>query len=154
MSTLGNSPQFAKAFKLDTIVTDGSSSYALQNNGANQTTLIPETLIVSVNGVVQNPNTAYTISGATITFAEALASTDTIDFITAISESHAVATVSDNTISPAKLAPTLGLSNTPVRINTNSIDANITIDADKNAMVAGPVTINSSIVVNGTFTVV
>lgn len=154
MSTLGNSPQFAKAYKLDTIVTNGSASYTLQYNGANQSTLIPETMIVSVNGVIQNPNTAFTIAGATITFAEALASTDTIDFITAISESHAVATVSDNTISPAKLAPTLGLSNTPVRINTNSIDANITIDANKNAMVAGPVTINSSIVVNGTFTVV
>ena len=154
MSTLGNSPEFAKAFKLDTIVTDGSSAYTLQYNGANQSTLIPETLIVSVNGVVQNPNTAYTISGSTITFAEALAATDTIDFITAISESHAVATVSDNTISPAKLASTLGLSNTPVRINTNSIDANITIDANKNAMVAGPITVNSSVIVNGTFTVV
>ena len=154
MSTLGNSPQFAKAFKLDTIVTDGSTAYTLQYNGANQSTLIPETLIVSVNGVVQNPNTAYTISGSTITFAEALAATDTIDFITAISESHAVATVSDNTISPAKLAPTLGLSNTPVRINTNSIDANITINSNQNAMVAGPITVNSSIVINGTFTVV
>ena len=54
MSTLGNSPEFAKAFKLDTIVTDGSSAYTLQYNGANQSTLIPETLIVSVNGVVQN----------------------------------------------------------------------------------------------------
>ena len=154
MSTLGNSPQFAKAYKLDPITTDGSTAYTLQYNGANQSTLIPETLIVSVNGVVQNPNTAYTISGSTITFAEALAATDTIDFITAISESHAVATVSDNTISPAKLASTLGLSNTPVRINTNSIDANITIDANKNAMVAGPITVNSSVIVNGTFTVV
>ena len=154
MSTLGNSPQFAKAYKLDTIVTDGSTAYTLQYNGANQTTLIPETMIVSVNGVIQNPNSAFTVSGATITFAEALASTDTIDFITVVSESHAVATVSDNTISPAKLAPTLGLTNTPVRINTNSIDANITINSDQNAMVAGPITVNSSIVINGTFTVV
>ena len=154
MSTLGNSPQFAKAYKLDTIITNGSASYTLQYNGANQTTLIPEIMIVSVNGVIQNPNSTYTVSGATITFAEALASTDTIDFITVVSESHAVATVSDNTISPAKLAPTLGLTNTPVRINTNSIDANITINSDQNAMVAGPITVNSSIVINGTFTVV
>ena len=154
MSTLGNSPQFAKAFKLDDIVTDGSTAYTLKYNGDNQTTLIAETMIVSVNGVIQNPNTAYTVSGATITFAEALASTDTIDFITVVSESHAVATVSDNSISPAKLAGTLGLTNTPIRINTNSIDANVTIDANKNAMVVGPITINSDIVVNGTFTVV
>jgi len=154
MSTLGNSPQFAKAYKLDTIFTDGSTSYTLQYNGANQTTLIAETMIVSVNGVVQNPNSAYTVNGSTITFAEALDSADTIDFINVLSESHAVATVSDNSISPEKLAPTLGLTSTPVRINTNSIDANLTIDANKNAMVAGPITVNASIVVNGTFTVV
>ena len=36
--------------------------------------------IVSINGVVQEPVTAYSISGSTVTFTEAPAATDTIDF--------------------------------------------------------------------------
>ena len=65
-----------------------------------------------------------------------------------------MANVSDNVITPAKLASSLAVTNTPVRINTNTIDSNITVGANQNAMVAGPVSINSEIVVNGTFTVV
>jgi len=154
MSIIGNSPQYAKAYKIDPILTNGTASYTLQYRGVNESTLLAEQLIVSVNGVIQNPGSAFTVSGATITFSETLDSADTIDFINVVGESHAVATVSDNAITPAKLASTVALTDTPVRINTNSIDTNIVVDSDKNAMVAGPVDINSEIVVYGSFTVV
>jgi hypothetical protein len=38
--------------------------------------------------------------------------------------------------------------------NDDSIDADVTIASGRNAMVIGPVTINATITVNGTFTVV
>lgn len=154
MSVIGNSPQHAKLYKIDPIITNGTTSYTMQYRGVNETNLIAEQLLVSVNGVIQNPGSAFTVSGATITFSETLDSADTIDFINVVGESHAVATVSDNSITPAKFASTVALSDTPVRINTNSINSNITVDSDKNAMVAGPVSLNATVIVKGTFTVV
>jgi hypothetical protein len=154
MSTLGNTAQYAKAFKIDTILTNGSASYTMQYRGTNETNLLAEQLLVSVNGVIQNPGSAFTLSGSTITFTETLDSSDSIDFINVVGESHAVATVSDNTITPSKLASTLAITDTPVRINTNSINTKFTIDSDKNAMVAGPISLNSNIVINGTLTIV
>jgi len=38
--------------------------------------------------------------------------------------------------------------------NDDSVDADVTIASGRNAMVIGPVTINATITVNGTFTVV
>lgn len=156
MSVIGNSPQYAKIYKLDTILGTGATSYSLTYDGAVQSTLIAEQLIVSINGIIQSPNSAFTLSGSTITFSEAIDSTDTIDFITVIGEAHNVATVSDNTITAAKLAGTLGVTDTPVRINKNNISSSFTLDSDKNAMAAGPITIDSgvSVVLYGSFTVV
>ena len=154
MSMIGNQPSFGDHVMLDTIVTDGSTAYTLQVNSSSVTQYKAEQLLVSVNGTIQRAGSSYTVSGSTITFASALASTDSIDFILALGSAHNAATVSDAAITPAKLASSLAVTNTPVRINTNTIDSNITVGANQNAMVAGPVSINSEIVVNGTFTVV
>ena len=156
MSVIGNSPQYAKLYKLDAILGTGNTSYTLLYNGNQQSTLIAEQLLVSVNGIIQNPNSAFTLSGSTIVFAEAIDSTDTIDFITVIGESHSVATVSDNTITSDKLANSLALTNTPVRVNKNNISVSFTLDSNQNAMAAGPLSIDSgvSVVLYGSFTIV
>ena len=154
MSTIGNQPSFGDHVMLDTIVTDGSTGYTLQKSGSSVTEYKAEQLLVSVNGTMQRAGTSYTISGSTITFASALASTDSIDFILALGSAHNIGTVSDGAITAAKMASSIGVTATPVRINSNSIDSNITVGANQNAMVAGPISINSEIVVNGTFTVV
>lgn len=156
MSVIGNSPQYAKIYKLDTILGTGATSYSLTYDGAVQSTLIAEQLIVSINGTIQNPNSAFTLSGSTITFAEAIDSTDTIDFITVIGEAHNVATVSDGTITAAKLSSAIGVTDTPVRKNKNRISQSFTVDSSDNAMAAGPITIDSgvSVILYGSFTVV
>ena len=154
MSTLGNQPSFGDHVMLDTIVTDGSTGYTLQVNSSSVTQYKAEQLLVSVNGTMQRAGTSYTVSGSTITFASALASTDSIDFILALGSAHNAATVSDGAITAAKMASSIGVTATPVRINSNSIDSNITVGASQNAFVAGPISVNSEIVVNGSFTVV
>ena len=98
MSTLGNKVDFGKFFKLDTILGTGDSSYTLLKDGQGQTNLVAEQLLVSVNGTIQNPGSAFTLNGGVITFAEAIDSTDTIDFITVMGEAHSLATVSDGAI--------------------------------------------------------
>ena len=154
MSTIGNQPSFGDHVMLDTIVTDGSTGYTLQVNSSSITQYKAEQLLVSVNGTMQRAGTSYTVSGSTITFASALASTDSIDFILALGSAHNAATVSDGAITAAKMASSIAVTATPVRINSNSIDSNITVGASQNAFVAGPISVNSEIVVNGSFTVV
>ena len=154
MSTIGNQPSFGDHIMLDTIVTDGSTAYTLQKSGSSVTEYKAEQLLVSVNGTMQRAGTSFTVSGSTITFASALASTDAVDFILALGSAHNVATVSDGAITAAKMASSIGVTATPVRINSNSIDSNITVGASQNAFVAGPISVNSEIVVNGSFTVV
>lgn len=154
MSTIGNQPSFGDHVMLDTIVTDGSTGYTLQVNSSSVTQYKAEQLLVSVNGTIQRAGTSYTVNGSTITFASALAASDSIDFILALGSAHNAATVSDGAITAAKMASSIAVTATPVRINSNSIDSNITVGASQNAFVAGPISVNSEIVVNGSFTVV
>lgn len=156
MSTLGKSPQFGIYQRMDAITGTSDSSYTLNINNIPQPNFIAEQLIVSVNGVIQAPNSAYTINGSTISFTEPIDSTDTIDFITAMGHAHSTNTVSDNTVTAAKLNDAIGITNTPIRKNTNRIQTGFTLDSNDNAMVAGPVTIDSgvSVVINGSLSIV
>ena len=72
MSTLGKSPQFGIYQRMDAITGTSDSSYTLNINNIPQPNFIAEQLIVSVNGVIQSPNSAYTVNGSTITFSEAI----------------------------------------------------------------------------------
>jgi hypothetical protein len=154
MPFLGKQPFTGEFKKLDTIVPNGASSYALNYDGAAFTPGQAERLQVSVNGVMQAPNVAFTVNGSTITFSEALTASDVIDFIVSMGEVGNTTTVSDGSVTPAKLASNLVLDSTPIRVNTDSIDVDVTIAANQNAFVAGPITINSTMVINGTFTVI
>ena len=156
MSTLGKSPQFGIYQRMDAITGTSDSSYTLKINTVPQPNFIAEQLIVSVNGVIQSPNSAYTVNGNVITFSEAIDSTDAIDFITAMGHAHSTNTVSDNTITAVKLNDAIGITSTPVRKNRNSISTGFTLDSNDNAMVAGPITIDSgvSVVINGSMSIV
>jgi len=156
MSTLGKSPQFGIYQRMDAITGTSDSSYTLKINTIPQPNFIAEQLIVSVNGVIQSPNSAYTVNGSTITFSEAIDSSDAIDFITAMGHAHSTNTVSDNVITASKLNDAIGITSTPVRKNRNSISTGFTLDSNDNAMVAGPITIDSgvSVVINGSMSIV
>ena len=128
MSTLGKSPQFGIYQRMDAITGTSDSSYTLKINLIPQPNFIAEQLIVSVNGVIQSPNSAYTVNGSTISFTEPIDSTDTIDFITAMGHAHSTNTVSDNTVTAAKLNDAIAITNTPVRKNTNRIQTHKEFD--------------------------
>ena len=156
MSTLGKSPQFGIYQRMDAITGTSDSSYTLKINTIPQPNFIAEQLIVSVNGVIRSPNSAYTVNGSVITFSEAIDSSDAIDFITAMGHAHSTNTVSDNVITASKLNDAIGITSTPVRKNRNSISTGFTLDSNDNAMVAGPITIDSgvSVVINGSMSIV
>ena len=86
---------------LDNITFDGSSSYTLQKGGSNFTPSSANTLLVSINGVVQAGN--FTVSGSTIDFGTAVAGTSTCDFILHYGVGL-ITTPSDGTVTTAKLA--------------------------------------------------
>ena len=48
-----------------------TTSFALSAGSASLTVGLPQTLVIAVDGVVQEPGTAYTISGSNIVFAAA-----------------------------------------------------------------------------------
>ena len=86
---------------LDNITFDGSSSYTLQKNSVNFTPSSANTLLVSIDGVVQAGN--FTVSGSTIDFGTAVAGTSTCDFILHYGIGLITAP-SDGTVTTAKLA--------------------------------------------------
>lgn len=154
MPYIGKQPVRGSFVKADDITANGSASYTLLKNGAALDPGQAERMLVSVNGVTQEPNTAYTVSGNTITFTAAVTSSDIIDYILIMGDVLDVGSVSDGTITPAKLATTLVLDDTPIRTNVNTLDNAVTIAANQNAFVAGPVTLNAALTINGTFTVI
>ena len=86
---------------LDTITFDGSSSYSLTKSSSAFTPNSAQSLIVSIDGVVQSDN--FTVSGSTIDFGVAIPSTSTCDFIKHFGTGVAF-TPADGTVTTAKLA--------------------------------------------------
>ena len=86
---------------LDNITFDGSSSYTLQKGGSNFTPSSANTLLLSIDGVVQAGN--FTVSGSTIDFGTAVAGTSTCDFILHYGIGLITAPA-DGTVTTAKLA--------------------------------------------------
>ena len=113
---------------LDNITFDGSSSYTLQKGGSNFTPSSANTLLVSINGVVQAGN--FTVSGSTIDFGTAVAGTSTCDFILHYGVGL-ITTPSDGTVTTAKLADS---SVTTAKLNDASVSlAKLTATGTKDA---------------------
>ena len=154
MPFIGKSPRSGEFKKLDSITTDGSSAYSLTYNSATFEPSNAESLLVSVNGVMQEPGVGYTVNGSTITFGDPLVSADVVDFITAMGEVGNTTTVSDASINTNKLGSSLVADDTPIRVNDAIIDQNVTIASTKNAFVAGPVRLDATVTIDGTLTVI
>ena len=102
MPYVGNKPEVGNFRKCDAITTSATATYNLLVGGVavnpNQ-----NQCIVSLNGVIQSSGNSYTIASSQITFASALTSSDVIDFILILGDTLNVGTVSDETISTAKI---------------------------------------------------
>lgn len=105
MPYIGTQPLTGQFKKLDAItVVNGQAAYTMQYNSSNYKPATANALLVSVNGVIQAAEDAYTISGSTITFTENLVTGDTIDFIIALGDTGSAVTPVDGSVTTAKLA--------------------------------------------------
>lgn len=109
---------------LDNITFDGSSSYTLQKGGSNFTPSSANTILLSIDGVVQAGN--FTVSGSTIDFGTAVAGTSTCDFILHYGVGL-ITTVSDGTVTTAKLAST---SVTAAKLNNDIISGTTALTSE------------------------
>ena len=125
MAYIGNQPTVGNFVKLDAITTSATATYNLLNGGVAYSPQSANHCIVSLNGVIQSPNTSFTISGSTIVFASALTSSDVIDFILVLGDVLNIGTPSDATVTNAKLALTAGSAGTPTISPTGDTNTGI-----------------------------
>ena len=104
MPFIGQEPITGAFHRLDAITTSATATYNLQLNSGAYSPASANHLLVSLNGVIQSPGSSFTISGSQITFASALTSSDSIDFIMAYGDVLNIGTPSDGTVSTNKIA--------------------------------------------------
>ena len=154
MPYIGIAPSSGQFKKLDGItVVNGQAAYTMQYSSANFKPATAEQLIVSVNGVIQAPSDAYTVSGSTITFSENLVTGDVIDFIVALGEVGNTVTPTDGSVDINKLSSSIA-KDAMIRVNDNELTNDVTIAADERAMVAGDFKVSATLTVNGVLTIV
>ena len=101
---IGKIPATGAFQKCDAIsVVNGQAAYTLQVGSANVSPESVNHMIVSLNGVIQVPTTAYTVAGAVLTFDSNLATGDVIDFVLLLGNVLDIGTPSDNTVATAKI---------------------------------------------------
>ena len=103
MAYIGKEPAVGNFQVCDAIsVVNGQAAYTMQVSSVN---VVPESanhMLVSLNGILQKPNSSFTVSGSTITFASNLATGDVIDFIMLLGSVLNIGTPSDSTVTDAK----------------------------------------------------
>ena len=158
MAYIGRSPQAGNYSKLDSIAASFNGSLTTFNltvAGAAFTASQATQLIISVAGVLQEPETAYTVSGSQITFTSApafgasffgVALGDTLDIGVPSNGSVTTAKLQDNAVTTAKIADT--------NVTTAKIaDANVTTAKIADANITGAkLNIASVATSNGVFT--
>jgi len=109
LSYIGKTPTVGNFIKLDDISTSSTNSYTLQHNSVNFSPESANHMLVSLNGVIQAPNTSYSVSGSTITFLPSsgtLSSSDSIDFIMVygnVLDVGVASSVADSSVTKGKL---------------------------------------------------
>ena len=95
--------------------------------------------IISVSGVIQEPQSAYTITGSQITFTSNPASSDTF-FGTVLGDTFDIGTPTDATVTAGSLATTFFLKN-------NQTWNSISMTGSNNGALVGPVTVSGTITI-------
>ena len=101
---IGKEPIVGNFQKCDALTASATADYTLQVSSTN---VVPESvnhMLVSLNGILQSPTTSFTVSGSTLSFASALTSSDSIDFVILLGNVLDIGTPSDNTVTLAKMA--------------------------------------------------
>ena len=106
MPYIGRTPATGNYTKLDSIASgfNGSSTaFALASGGTSITADRATQLVISIGGVIQEPDTAYTVSGSTITFTGPPPSGASF-FGIVLGDTLDIGSPSDQTITAAKIA--------------------------------------------------
>ena len=130
MPYIGAEPLVGSYSKLDDISSgfNGSTTnFTLQVGSVNVTPPTETTMIISVGGLIQEPVTAYTVSGSTISFTSAPAAGAGF-FGVLLGDSLSIGIPSDGTVTAAKLAASL-LVTEAEGISSNDNDATIPTSA-------------------------
>ena len=117
-----------------------TTAFTLQDSGG--TAVVPgneENLMISISGVVQEPGVAYTVSGSTITFTGAPASSDTF-FGVMLGDVQTVGTPTDSTVSASSLSSSFFVKN-------NQTWSSISMSGSNNGALVGPVTVSGTITI-------
>ena len=104
MPYIGKQPLTGAYQLCDTITTSATATYNLTVGGSAVIPGSAQNCIVSLNGVIQAPVNAFTVSGSQITFASALTSNDVIDFILILGNVFDIGKPTNGTVTPSSLA--------------------------------------------------
>jgi hypothetical protein len=104
MPYIGKTPLTGAYQLCDTITTSATATYNLTVGSSPVIPGAAQNCIVSLNGVVQAPVSAYTVSGSTITFASTLSATDVIDFILILGNVFDIGKPTDGSVTNASVA--------------------------------------------------
>ena len=105
MSYIGKTPTVGNFQVCDAIsVVNNQAAYTMQVGGVNVSPESANHMLVSLNGILQQPNSSFTVSNSVITFASNLVTNDVINFIQILGSVLDLGVPSDNTVTLAKLA--------------------------------------------------
>jgi hypothetical protein len=103
MAYIGKEPIVGNFQKCDALTASATADYTLQVSSVN---VVPESanhMLVSLNGILQAPTTSFTVSGSTLSFASALTSSDSIDFVMLLGNVLDLGVPSDNSTGAAQI---------------------------------------------------
>ena len=125
MGYIGPQPKLGRNREVDDISSSfngSTTAFTLQVSGSNVSPGTANDIVVSLGGVIQNPNQDYTIAGSTLTFTTAPASG--LGFFAVVlgqSVDSSVSTPADGTVSGTKLTSPLDLvDNQKIRFGTGN----------------------------------
>ena len=124
MAYIGKTPTVGNFQVCDAIsVVNNQAAYTMQVGSVNVSPESANHMIVSLNGVIQKPTDAFTVSGSTITFASNLVTGDVINFIQILGNVLDLGVPSDSTVSIAKLTATGTKNSTTFLRGDNTFNA-------------------------------
>ena len=152
MAYIGKSPSFGVRNRYIYQATAGQTTFT-GSDADSKTLTYTDGLYVDVyqNGVLLKPVTDYTAtSGTSIVLITGASLNDVVEIVAydAFSIANSYTKTESDTRYPFKG------NNSIIRLNGQTINADITIDSDENGVSAGPITQNATVTVNGYWSIV
>jgi hypothetical protein len=152
MAYIGKSSNFAVRNRYVYQATAGQTSFS-GSDADSKVLAYTDSLYMDVyqNGVLLKPGTDYTATtGTTVVLVTGASLSDVVEMVV-----YDVFGVADSyTKSQSDTRYPFKGNNSIIRLNGQSIDADITIDSDENGVSGGPITQNATVTVNGYWSIV